>query len=85
MSELQHGGRRRRRPVGTRRLLVAVAALLVLSGGAALAAGVFSADDIAIGAGVGCYDRPSLQADVAIFISAADPVARCEGPGAKVR
>lgn len=77
-AELRPGGPHRRRPVGTRRLLVAVAALLVLSGGAALASGVFSADDIAVGAGVGCYERPSLQASAAIYISAADPVAKCE-------
>jgi hypothetical protein len=78
VAELQPDGPRRRRPVGTRRLLVAVAALLVLSGGAALASGVFSADDIAVGAGVGCYERDSLQANAAIYISAADPIAKCE-------
>ncbi|HEY8809307.1 MAG TPA: hypothetical protein VIM28_04720, partial [Solirubrobacterales bacterium] len=78
VAELQPGGSRRRRPVGARRLLIAVAALLILSGGAALASGVFSADDIAIGAGVGCYERPSLNANAAIYISAADPVAKCE-------
>jgi hypothetical protein len=77
-AELRPGGPRRRRPAGTRRLLIAVAALIVLSGGAAVAAAVFSADDIAVGAGVGCYERPSLQASVAIYISAADPVAKCE-------
>jgi hypothetical protein len=78
VAELQPGGPRRQRPAGTHRLLVAVAALLVLGGGAALASGVFSADDIAIGAGVGCYERPSLQANAAIYVSAADPVAKCE-------
>lgn len=71
------GSRRRRRPARARRVLVAVAALLVLGAGAAWAAGVFSADDIAVNAGVGCYDRPSLHADVTIFHAAADPVAKC--------
>ncbi|HYP55114.1 MAG TPA: hypothetical protein VEQ41_02270, partial [Solirubrobacterales bacterium] len=41
------------------------------------ATGVFSADDIAINAGVGCYEKPSLQASAAIFQAAADPVAKC--------
>jgi hypothetical protein len=78
VAELRPGGSRRRSPVPARRLLVAVAALIVLSGGVALASGVFSADDIAVSAGVGCYERPSLQASAAIYISAADPVAKCE-------
>lgn len=71
------GSRHGRGPIRVRRALIAVAALLVLGGGAAWAAGVFSADDIAIDAGIGCYDRPSLHADTTIFHAAADPVAKC--------
>lgn len=77
ISEVQHGGPGRRGPVRARRTLIAIAALLVLSGGAALAAGVFSADDIAVDAGVGCYDRASLHASVTVTHAAADPVAKC--------
>lgn len=71
------GSRRGRGPARARRVLIAVAALLLLLGGAALAAGVFSADDVAVDAGVGCYDRPLLHADVTIFHAAADPIAKC--------
>lgn len=67
---------RRRRRVPWRLVAVA-AALLVLGGGGAWAAGVFSAKEIAVGAGVGCYEKPSLHASAAIFRSAADPVAKC--------
>lgn len=67
----------RRRPRVPRRLVAVAVALIVLGGGAAWAAGVFSAKEIAVGAGVGCYERPSLHASAAIFRSAADPVAKC--------
>lgn len=69
------GPRRRRR--ASPKLLVALACLLVASAGVAVAAGVFSADEIAVGDGVGCYAQPSLRASAAIFAAAADPVAKC--------
>jgi hypothetical protein len=69
--------RGRRGPIRARRVLVAVAILLALGGSVAWAAGFFSADDIAVNAGIGCYDRPSLHADATIFHAAADPVAKC--------
>ncbi len=77
VDEVKPSGPRRRGPIRARRTLIAIAALLVLSGGAALAAGVFSADDVAVDAGVGCYDRASLRANVTITHAAADPVAKC--------
>ncbi len=77
VSEVKPRGPRRRGPVRVRRTLIAIAALLVLGGGAALAAGVFSADEIALDSGVGCYSRPSLDAVVTVTRVAADPVAKC--------
>lgn len=79
VSSLRPSGsqRSRRRSWRAHRLTIGIAALLVLGGGAALAAGVFSADEIAVDAGVGCYDRASLRGDAAIFSAAADPVAKC--------
>ncbi len=67
-----------RKRVKARRLLVAAVALLAVSGGVAWAAGVFSADEIDLEAGVACADRPSLHANMTIFRGAADPVAKCE-------
>lgn len=67
----------RRRGSRARRLVIGIAALLVLGGGAALAAGVFSADDIAVEAGVSCHNRAALNTSAAIFSAAADPVAKC--------
>lgn len=67
-----------RRGMGrVRRALVVAVALLALGAGAAWAAGAFSASEMDIDAGVGCFDRPSLHADVTIFHAAADPVAKC--------
>lgn len=77
VSEVSPRPTRRRSSIGPRRLLAAVVALAALSGGGAWAAGVFSADDIAINAGVGCYEAPSLNSSAAIFSAAADPVAKC--------
>lgn len=74
-AELRPTPRRPRRQV--RRLALAVLAVLALGGGVAWATGVFSADEIAVDAGVGCYEEPSLHADAAIFRSAVDPVAKC--------
>lgn len=69
---------RRRRPRrALRRFAVVAIALAAIGGGAAWAGGVFSAEEIAINAGVGCYEQPSLQGSAAIFQSAADPVAKC--------
>lgn len=77
VGEVSRRPARRRSSIGPRRLLVAVAALAALSGGGAWAAGVFSADDIAINAGVGCYEGRSFNSSAAIFQAAADPVAKC--------
>jgi len=74
-AELEASGRLARRT--PRRLALAVLALVALGGGGAWAAGVFSAEDIAINAGVGCYEQPSLRGGVAIFQSAANPVDKC--------
>lgn len=68
---------RRSRVVLSPRLLAVATVMLALGGGAAWAAGVFSAKEVAVGAGVGCYEGPSLHASAAIFRSAADPVAKC--------
>lgn len=75
--EAELGTPRRTPRRAPRRLAIAVLALVSLGGGGAWAAGVFSAEDIAINAGVGCYEQPSLHSGVAIFQSAADPVAKC--------
>jgi hypothetical protein len=60
-----------------RRLALVLAALAVAGGGAATAAGLFSADDVKVEAGVGCYDRPALRADITVMHATADPVAAC--------
>lgn len=67
------------RRTGARRLAVAVAATLALSAGAALAAGLFSADDVSLKAGIGCYSQPRLHGNVGVTIThaSADPVAKC--------
>lgn len=77
LAEAVASSRNGRGPIRARRVLAVATALLVLGAGAAWAAGVFSADDVAVDAGVGCYDRPSLHADTTIFHAAADPVAKC--------
>jgi hypothetical protein len=59
-------------------LLLAAMSLALLAGGVAWAVNGLSAKDIAINAGVGCYDRPSLDGNITIFVAAADPVAKCE-------
>jgi hypothetical protein len=60
----------------TRRLALVLAALLTAAGGAT-AAGLFSADDVKVEAGIGCYDRAELRTDTAIIGPVADPVAIC--------
>lgn len=59
------------------RIAIAALALVAFGVGGVWAAGVFSARDIAINAGVGCYEQPSLRGNAAIFHSAANPVAKC--------
>lgn len=75
--EAELGPGRRTPRHASRRVVIAVLALLALGGGGAWAAGVFSAEDIAFNAGVGCYEQPSLHGSAAIFHSAANPVAKC--------
>jgi len=77
IAEVEPTHRRRRRPVRGRRLMIAVGALLVLGAGGAIAGMLLSADDVNVAAGVGCYDRASLDADVTLTPVAADPVAAC--------
>ncbi|HZV72353.1 MAG TPA: hypothetical protein VFF79_01440 [Conexibacter sp.] len=67
----------RRRQRRTRRIAIAIASLFVLSCGAAVAAHVFSAGDVAVDAGIGCYDRASLDTNVSVIGPTADPVAAC--------
>jgi len=66
----------RRRSKRTRKFAVAFASLFLVSGGA-IAAGFFSGDDVAVEAGVGCYDRASLDANVTAIDATADPVKAC--------
>lgn len=61
----------------SRRLVVVLASLLLLSAGAAVADRLLSADDVKLAAGVGCYDRASLDANVTFTRSVADPAAAC--------
>lgn len=77
LAEVEPTQPHRRRPLRGRRLTIAVAALLVLGAGGAIASALLSADDVNVAAGVGCYDRASLDADVTIAPVAADPVAAC--------
>jgi hypothetical protein len=51
--------------------------LMALGAGAAAASGVFSADDVKIEAGIGCYDRAALQTSIAFADPSTDPVAAC--------
>jgi hypothetical protein len=60
-----------------RRLALVLAAIVVAGGGAATAAGLLSADDVKVEAGVGCYDRAALQADITVIRATEDPVAAC--------
>lgn len=80
VAELRPQRRRRRpRPAG-RRLIVAAVALVAVSGGVAWAAGAFTADDVSLEAGIGCYSQPRLHGNnlaVAGTHSSADPVAKC--------
>jgi hypothetical protein len=76
VDELRRGARGVRPARTARRLALVLAALLTVAGGAA-AAGVFSADDVKVQAGVGCYQRAALQADITIVGPVADPVAVC--------
>jgi len=72
--------RRARAPRVTRaprRLALVLAVLAAAGGGAAAAAGLFSADDVKVEAGVGCYARAALQADITVMHATADPVAAC--------
>ena len=76
VDELRRGARGARPARSARRLALVLAALLTIAGGAA-AAGLFTADDVNVQAGVGCYDRAALQADTTIMGPVADPVAAC--------
>lgn len=63
-----------------RRLVLVLAAMLALGGGVAWAAGVFSADEVALENGIGCYSEPRLQGPelaVTVVGAGADPVAKC--------
>lgn len=79
IAELRGKRRPQRTGPGVRKLAVAVAAAFVLSGGAALAAGLFSADDVSLEAGIGCYSQAELGGGHlrAVSHSSADPVAKC--------
>lgn len=58
-------------------MFVAVTALFALSAGGAVAGGVFSADDVAVGAGIGCYETAALDANTTVMSPTPDPVAAC--------
>jgi hypothetical protein len=63
-----------------RRLVLALAAMLALSGGVAWAAGLFSADEVALEYGIGCYSEPRLHGPelaVTVVNAGADPIAKC--------
>lgn len=60
-----------------RRLALAAAGVFAIGGGAAVAGGVFSANDVAVRAGIGCYDRATLDANVTVLGPTADPVTAC--------
>lgn len=79
IAELRGKRRHRRAGPSRRKLAVAVAAILALSGGAALAAGLFSANDVSLEAGIGCYSQPELGGGHlrAVSHASADPVAKC--------
>lgn len=79
IDELRGQRRRRRTGPGVRKLAVGLAAAFALSGGAALAAGLFSAADVSLEAGIGCYSRPELGGGHlrAVSHASADPVAKC--------
>ncbi|HYV15109.1 MAG TPA: hypothetical protein VE972_03740 [Conexibacter sp.] len=63
--------------VAPRRLALMLTLLMALGAGAAAASGVFSADDVKVEAGVGCYDRAALRATVSLMAATPDPVAAC--------
>lgn len=70
--ELAPARRRRARTLG-----LALVAAMLLGGGVAAASGLLGAEDVAIDAGIGCYDRASLDADVAVIGPRRDPIAAC--------
>ena len=79
-AELSRPTGRRRKRARRRPIILALGATLVLGGGVALAAGVFSADDVDLAAGVACYNKPRFQGDdiaVTGFPTSADPLAKC--------
>lgn len=76
-AELNRAAPSRRLRRRSARAAIALVVLVAIGTGVAWAAGVFSASEIAVDAGVGCYDRASFHGDIAIFPAAADPVAKC--------
>jgi hypothetical protein len=63
--------------VAPRRLALMLTLSMALGAGAAAAAGVFSADDVKVEAGIGCYERADLHATVSVMPATPDPVAAC--------
>lgn len=70
--------RRRRRHPRVWRALFAVVAISLAGVGAATAAGVFSADQMSVDSGMGCYSEASLEPEtIAILGPREDPVTVC--------
>jgi hypothetical protein len=65
-----------RLPIAPRRLVLLLALLLAASGGAA-ATGLFTADDVKVEAGVGCYASADLHTTISVMPATPDPVAAC--------
>jgi hypothetical protein len=74
------GPLRPRRVRGAKRLALAVLAMLAFGGGVAWAAGLFSADDVSLEAGIACFSEPRLHGhDLAVTYThaSAEPLAKC--------
>lgn len=77
-ADLAANARARRRRPWHRRVLVALVAIPLIGVGVAGAAGVFSAKEMSIDAGMGCYSEASLSPEViAIVGPREDPIAAC--------
>lgn len=77
LADNPRAGHRRRRPWLWRTFLGLIA-IPLLGVGIATAAGVFSADDMEVAAGIGCYSEAKLQPEsISIIGPRQDPVAAC--------